>query len=431
MKLSIEKIVYGGAGLARVASAAGVESVFVPFTLPGEVVEAELGAGRGGVREASLVQVEKRSPDRVKPRCIHFGACGGCQYQHAGYDAQLEVKQEILQETLERAGLDELPKIETHSAEAWEYRNRIRMRVAFAEGQLRVGYLRRGSTEFLPIEMCPIAAPLLWRGAQALLEGIETLSQWAVAIREVEFFATADEQKLQMTLFVTAQPAKDFEALCTAVQAKVPELAGAGVQILESSASSRKVQRAKAGAEWGAGGLSYKVGDESYWVGRGSFFQVNRFMVPKLVQLATEGRSGRLAWDLYAGVGLFSRVLATSFDEVVAVEAQKGNLEANFRGTGRRAVAATTLDFLRQAVLERDRPELIVMDPPRAGVGAEVCSLLARVKAAELVYISCDPATLGRDLRMMVDSGYKVIQVHLVDLFPQTFHQETVTVLKR
>jgi len=431
MKLSIEKVVYGGAGLARVKSAAGLESVFVPFTLPGEVVEAELSEGRGGVREASLTQVEKSSPDRVEPRCIHFGACGGCQYQHAGYDAQLEVKRGILKETLERAGLDELPEIQTHSAEPWEYRNRVRMRVALAEGQMRVGYLRRGSTEFLPIEMCPIAAPLLWRAAQALLDGINSLPHWLGAIREVEFFATADEQKLQMTLFVTVQPAKGFEALCSAVQAKVPELTGAGVQILEGSASSRKVQRVKAGAEWGAAGLSYKAGDESYWVGRGSFFQVNRFMVPKLGQLATKGRRGRLAWDLYAGVGLFSRVLATSFDEVVAVEAQKGNLEANFRGAGKRAVAATTADFLRQAVLERDRPELIVMDPPRAGVGAEVCALLARVKASEMVYISCDPATLGRDLRMMVDSGYKVIQVHLVDLFPQTFHQETVAVLRR
>jgi 23S rRNA (uracil1939-C5)-methyltransferase len=154
-------------------------------------------------------------------------------------------------------------------------------------------------------------------------------------------------------------------------------------------------------------------------------------MIPKLVQLATEGRSGRLAWDLYAGVGLFSRVLARSFDEVVAVEAQKGSLEANVRGAGGRAIVATTVDYLRQAVLERDRPELIVMDPPRAGVGAEGCALLARVKAAEMVYVSCDPATLGRDLRMMVDSGYTINQLHLVDMFPQTFHQEAVAVLRR
>lgn len=431
MKLAIEKVVYGGAGLARMESGAGAESVFVPFTLAGEVVEAELSESKGAVREGSLTQIVTASQDRVEPRCIHFGACGGCQYQHATYDTQLELKRRILKETLERAGVDELLEIQTHSAQPWEYRNRVRMRVAFAEGRLRVGYLRRGSVEFLPIEMCPIAAPVLWRTAQAMLGSMDALPQWAAAIREVELFATGDEQKLQMTLFVAAQPAKGFEALCIAVQEKVPELSGAGVQILEGSVGSRKVQRVKAGAEWGAAGVSYKVGDESYWVGRGSFFQVNRFLVPGLVQLAAEGRGGRLAWDLYAGVGLFSRVLAASFDEVVAVEAQKGNLDANFRGPGRTAVATTTVNFLRQAVLERDRPDLIVMDPPRAGVGAEVCDLLARIKAPELVYISCDPTTLGRDLRLMVDSGYKVNQVHVVDMFPQTFHQETVAVLRR
>jgi 23S rRNA (uracil1939-C5)-methyltransferase len=357
--------------------------------------------------------------------------CGGCQYQHATYEAQLEVKRGILKEALERAGLHDLPEIETGSGQPWEYRNRIRLRVDRVGGRLRAGYVKRGAAEFLPIEMCPIAAPVLWRAAQALLEIMDALPQWAAAIREVEFFTTGDEQKLQMTVFVAAQPERGFDSLCIAVQEKVPELAGAGVQILQGSSGTRKAQRTRTGAAWGAEGLSYKVDGESYWVGRGSFFQVNRFLAPQLMRLATEGRSGRLAWDLYAGVGLFSRVLARDFDEVVAVEAQKGSLEANLRGPGKRAVAATTADFLRQATLERDRPELIVMDPPRAGAGAEVCGLLARVKAPELVYISCDPVTLGRDLRMMVDSGYTINQLHLVDMFPQTFHQETVAVLGR
>jgi 23S rRNA (uracil1939-C5)-methyltransferase len=431
MKLAIEKVVYGGAGLARRENGADVETVFVPFTLPDEVIEAELSESKGGVREASLVQIMEPSVDRVEARCIHFGVCGGCQYQHAIYDAQLELKRTILKETLGRAGLEEFPEIETHSAQPWEYRNRIRLRVDRVDGELRVGYLRRGSTEFLPIKMCPIAAPVLWRAAQVLLESMKAFPHWAAATREVEFFTTGDEQKLQMTLFVSAQPVKGFDAFCTAVQETVPELVSAGVQVLQGSAGSRKMQRTRAGAEWGMAGLSNKVGDESYWVGRGGFFQVNRFLISRLVELATRGRSGKLAWDLYAGAGLFSQVLARNFDEVVAVEVQKGSLEVNLRGPGKRAIAATTVDFLRQAALERDRPELIVMDPPRAGVGAEVCELLARVKPPEVVYISCDPTTLGRDLSMMVDSGYKVNQLHLVDMFPQTFHQETVAVLRR
>ncbi|WP_433984071.1 hypothetical protein RBB78_02040 [Tunturiibacter empetritectus] len=115
----------------------------------------------------------------------------------------------------------------------------------------------------------------------------------------------------------------------------------------------------------------------------------------------------------------------------MAVEAAATDLISSFKGTGRRAVEATTVEFLRQAVVQRERPQLIVVDPPRVGVGAEVCSLLARVSAPELVYVSCDPVTLARDLKMLLDAGYKLEELHLVDLFPQTFHLETIVVLRR
>jgi 23S rRNA (uracil1939-C5)-methyltransferase len=431
MRLSIEKIVYGGSGIARQEGQAGAETVFVPFTLPGEEIEADLISIAGSRMDASVRELISASSDRVLPRCIHFGVCGGCQFQHASYGAQLSLKREILQETLQRAGLSSLPEIEIHAAEPWGYRNRIRLRLQEFDGKLCAGYLKRGSAEFLPIQMCPIAAPILWQAAESLLDVLEAFPQWAKATQEVELFTADEEQKIQLTFFLSSMPAKNFAELCNALLLRIPQLAGAGAQVIETQGKSRRFQRAIPVESWGAAGLSYNVGEESYWVSRGSFFQVNRFLVFRLVQLATGGRGGRLAWDLYAGVGLFSRVLANNFAEVVAVEVEKGNLEANFRGEGRRAVAATTLEFLRQAVLERDRPGLIVMDPPRAGVGTEVCGLIARLKTPEVVYVSCDPATLSRDLREMVNSGYKIDQLHLVDMFPQTFHQETVAVLRR
>jgi 23S rRNA (uracil1939-C5)-methyltransferase len=431
MRLSIEKVVYGGSGIARQERQASAGTVFVPFTLPGEEIEADLVSTAGSRMDASVKELISASSDRVLPRCIHFGVCGGCQFQHASYEAQLSLKREILQETLQRAGLTSLPEMEIHAAEPWEYRNRIRLRLQEFDGQLRAGYLKRGSTEFLPIQMCPIAAPILWQAAEILLDVLEAFPQWAKITQEIELFTADEEQKIQITFFLRSMPGKNFAEFANALLLRMPQLAGAGALVIETEGKSRRLQRTIPIASWGAAGLNYKVGEESYWVRRGSFFQVNRFLVSRLVQLATGGRSGRLAWDLYAGVGLFSRVLAKSFAEVVAVEVEKGNLEANFRGEGRRAVAATTLEFLRQAVLERDRPELIVMDPPRGGVGTEVCSLIARLKTPEVVYVSCDPATLSRDLREMVDSGYNIDQVHLVDMFPQTFHQETVAVLRR
>ena len=434
MKLQIEKTVYGGAGLGHQTEGAGKgKTVFVPFTLTGELVEARLIEEKGSFGEAALLQVLSASADRVQPMCAHFGQCGGCQYQHAAYSAQVQMKSAILKEALERAGLTALPAIQPHTGEPLAYRNRTRLRVSESDSVLRVGYNRRGSNEFLPIHECPILAPLLWRAAEALLQvaGDDSVAaRWVRNAVEVEFFTTADEKKLQMTVYVRKQQA-GFGALCQQMQQRVPELASANASLLPVTGSQRRAQSPRPMASWGADGLSYHAAGEDYWVGRGGFFQVNRFLIDELVRIVTAGRRGAVAWDLYAGVGLFSRAIARTFQYVVAVEAAANDLASSFKGSGRRAVGATVVEFLRGAVLQRERPELIVMDPPRAGVGAEACALLVRISAPEILYVSCDPVTLARDLKSLVAAGYGLAELHMVDMFPQTFHQETVAVLRR
>jgi 23S rRNA (uracil1939-C5)-methyltransferase len=433
MRLQIEKGVYGGAGLAHQTEGEGAgRAVFVPFTLPGEIVEAELRGEKEGFGEAALTQIVEPSPDRVAPGCEHFGECGGCQYQHANYTAQVRIKAEILRETLQRAGLDALPEIQIHSAAPWGYRNRTQLRAAVQDGILRVGYTRRGTNEFLAIQECPILAPLLWRVAAALVQLATENSAaggWARDVREMELFTDADEQKLQMSLFVP-KDRTGFNGFCERIKELVPELAGVGLSLL-SQGTQRRTQKPRQLQSWGMDGLNYLAAEESYWVSRSGFFQVNRFLLDELVEVVTKGRKGRLAWDLYAGVGLFSRVLAREFQQVVAVEAAGSDLAKSFKGAGRRAVESTTVEFLRGAVVQRDRPDLIVMDPPRVGVGAEVSALLSKVSAQEMVYVSCDPVTLARDLKSTVESGYRLVELHMIDLFPQTFHLETVVVLRR
>jgi 23S rRNA (uracil1939-C5)-methyltransferase len=183
---------------------------------------------------------------------------------------------------------------------------------------------------------------------------------------------------------------------------------------------------------WGERSLSYPVSELNYQVSLGSFFQVNRFLLAPLLQLAIERRSGQVAWDLYSGAGLFARAL--DFEHVTAVESEgfsADDLKKNLEGRPHRVVRSSTLDFLRSQAPAQAKPELIVVDPPRAGLGKEICSLLARVAAPEIVYVSCDPATLARDLQSLLQLGYSVQKMNLVDLFPQTFHMETVTFLKR
>jgi 23S rRNA (uracil1939-C5)-methyltransferase len=160
---------------------------------------------------------------------------------------------------------------------------------------------------------------------------------------------------------------------------------------------------------------------------------VNRFLLETLVRLVTEGRAGELAWDLYAGVGLFSRPLSERFGRVIAVEggeAAARDLTIAGKTAGFEAVRSGILEFLRAGVLQRERPEMIVLDPPRAGLGVEGCGLLSRIGAAEVVYVSCDPTTLARDLSVLREGGYDVEKLDLVDLFPQTFHMETVVRLR-
>jgi 23S rRNA (uracil1939-C5)-methyltransferase len=405
MKTRISGPEYGGAFHAEA-------NTQMRFVLPGELVETD------------PFTILEPSAARVAAKCPHFGACGGCDYQHAAYPEQVGIKLDILQEIMATAGVNGLPEISVETSEPWEYRNRIRLRVQAVDGVMRFGYNQRGTRDFLPIAVCPISAPLLVRAAEAL---VAFESPWLASIAEVEFFASTDA--LQMSVFTRDGRTEGFIPFCEALTEFIPELTGSGVMAASAGFG------AKERATWGTAGLVQQVLGRRYWVTRGGFFQVNRHLIARMVELVTAERTGGLAWDLYAGVGLFSRALAVTYETVIAVEAgEPAALDLARKQKKTKDIHAfqmETVEFLRRAVLQRERPDLIVMDPPRAGLGAEVCGLLGRVGAQTMVYVSCDPITLARDLKMLVDSGYRLDQVRLVDMFPQTFHLETVVFLSK
>jgi 23S rRNA (uracil1939-C5)-methyltransferase len=383
--------------------------------------------------------VSASAGEQVAPPCPHFGPCGGCQYQMLAYEAQLRLKREALRKTLHDAGVTALPELSAHAGEPYGYRNRIRLRLLRTGGLLRFGY-NAAAGDPLAIDLCLIAAPALWTVAQGILAAAAAdrdAAFWLDAASEVELFCNHDQTQVQVTLLCaprTKAIGGSLERALAAFRAHTPagiELAGAGA--VASDLRTGPTGRVLAAA--GSAGLAYRVLDETYWITRGGFFQVNRFLAGTLVQLAATGRSGQLAWDLFAGVGLFSRVLARSFAQVIAVEANAAASADNRAalakiGAAHRAVESTALDFLRGAVLQRERPELVVLDPPRAGAGVEACELLARLGPRTIVYVSCDPATLARDLGVL-QKHYRISGLAMVDLFPQTAHVETVAVLDR
>jgi 23S rRNA (uracil1939-C5)-methyltransferase len=423
--VQIDKPLYGGAFLARLEG----KAVFVPLTLPGEQARVRITQSKSAYATAEAEEILRAAPERIAPACPHFGACGGCHYQHADYASQLAFKQAILRETLLRGGVDGAEEIAVLSGEQWGYRNRIRLALDAAEDP---GYRGRRSHAVVPIRECPIAAPLL---VEAALVFAEVARQFAPALRptEVSLFCNPGETALLATVFTENQPKLRFDEFANALHERIPALIGAELVV----EGSLKLQ-SQAIARWGASSLDYRVAGFDYRVDHGAFFQVNRWLVDSLVESVVGGHQGKLAWDLFAGVGLFARQLAARFDGVVAVESASASTQAlasNLKGTTGLPVSGETLHFLRfQATRCADGapvPDLIVLDPPRTGLGAEICALLAKITAPTLVCVSCDPATLARDLRALVASGYRIQSITLVDLFPQTFHLETVVQLRR
>jgi 23S rRNA (uracil1939-C5)-methyltransferase len=427
--VEILKPIYGGAFLARIDG----KAVFVPLTLPGEQARVRITEDKRSFANAEVEEIVIAALQRVTPACPYFGACGGCNYQHANYEAQLAFKQAILRETLERAGVKAPEEIFVLSANPWAYRNRIRL--AF-DANGNPGYRGRQSHSIVPIGECPIAAPILVRTAMEAASLLRELN-WPVRPTEISLFCNSDESALLLSVFIRTASKGGFEEWMHALAKRSNALVGAE---LIAQQPSGKSLRTVGEWGWGAASIVYRAAGFDYRVDRGAFFQVNRWLVDALVDRVTNGRAGRLAWDLFAGVGLFARKLADSFDRVIAVEsapAAMSALEHNLQGTTGAAVKAETLAFLRRharsgnkAAGQSSVPDLIVVDPPRTGLGTEITTFLNEIAAAELVYVSCDPATLARDLHALT-SIYTIESLTLADLFPQTFHLETVVQLRR
>ena len=409
MKLRIEKAIYGGDGLARIPAG---KTVFVPGTLPGELVETTIATDRRSFATGKLDAVLEPSAERVTPDCEYFPRCGGCQYQHASRAFQLQMKLDILKETLGRAHVPVPNEIASLASPAWGYRNRIRLHVVGP----RLGYRQRGSHKLLPVTHCPIAAPLL----EQAIAVVERVAGFEALCDEIEFFTNGEQDQLLISLWPGPRQRpheQALEAFAERVRVELPALLGMGLFTQQNI------------KYWGQRSLTYTACGMSYQVSLGSFFQVNRFLLPELLQLVVKNRSGRTAWDLYAGAGLFARAL--DFDFVTAVESEgfsSDDLKKNLESKPHQVVRSSTLDFLRS---QSSAPDLIVVDPPRAGLGKEICGHLSRIAAPNIIYVSCDPATVARDLQTLLESGYFLQTIQLVDMFPQTFHLETVTVLVR
>ena len=381
LTLRVESLVFGGAGIARNEDG---RVVFVLYAAPGELVEALVERVHPDYLEAVVTRVVEPSPDRIVPRCPLFGECGGCQLQHMTYAAQLRAKEAIVREQLRRIGrLDEqVVRPIVGADDPWHYRNHLRFSTGKKWGD--VGFISRRGRGLLKVDSCPIADP--W--VNDLLPALQGKGS---GLHQVQVRHSAETGSYLVT----------------------PAIAGLGVETGQKS-------------------YEEELAGRRFQVSAAAFFQVNHAQAGQMARLVGEAlpATGKLLVDAFAGVGTFAAIFAGRFDRVIAIEESHSAIRdatANVAGLGNVEIVAGKVEAILPALGER--PDAILLDPPRPGCYPTVLEAIVKFRPSIVVYVSCNPATLARDLRVLVDGGYELEHVTPLDMFPQTGHIECVAKL--
>ena len=438
-ELHIERLCYGADAIARDENG---RTVFVTGAVPGETVPVRLTEekprfARGVVDGEPTVA----SPDRVSPSC---SACGGCPWSHIAYEAQVRAKTENLTDALIRTGHLDPDRVKalvrpcTPSPDAWGYRNKIELAVRpGADGRPEIGMALAGSHDLAHVDTCPLAdkaiakTPKALRGAIRFLAGNTDLSIFRIGVR-----GSRRTHDVEVALWTT--PGSFPRAQAAKVLREALPKATSIVRVIADEGKARTVKTTE--QLWGKGCWEEELCSTRYLTSAPSFFQVNTRQAETLVQTAlsflggAEALSGAYVADLYAGGGTFSLALAKAGADVVAVESA-GSSVRDLRRNAERAGVADAIEVVGGDAA-RELPELgeldaLIVDPPRAGLADGVPESIVAAGPERLVYVSCDPATLARDIARLEALGYTLQAAQPVDLFPQTYHCETVTLLTR
>lgn len=420
--LTLTSLAYGGDALGRIpGDAPGTPErvVFVPFGIPGERVRIRIVAEHRGIVRAELVEVLEPSPERIRPRCKHFGVCGGCHYQHMPYPAQLRAKAEILRDQLRRIGHIEDPPVQAAvpSPEPWHYRNQVQLHLT-PDGRLgyvKAASLRRSSSSLDPEDSSAPASSILPITECHLPEPAAN-DLWP----QLEFEPSTDVDR------VVVRQGREND-LMLVLESHVPELpelnTEAGISVVHAFAGHSVVLA-------GSDELTIRVLHRDFRFSALAFFQVNTSVAAEMVKHILNNlphQQGTII-DAYCGVGLFSAFLAPLCERLISIESSPAACE-DF---------AFNLDDFDNVDLYQDAaenvlpvldatPDLVIVDPPRAGLEPAALDGILRLQPPGIIYVSCNPSTLARDARRLANGGYSLRSSTPFDLFPQTYHIESIS----
>lgn len=417
VEVVVEKLVYGGKGLARYNGL----TLFIPGVLPDERVYVEIKRKRKGFAEAELIEVINPSPDRITPPCKGEKECTGVHWPYISYPAQLRFKEEILLETLKKIGNVEprkiLPRIP--SPDINHYRLRVQFNVRYRDPKPMIGFFREGTHHLIEIKNGFLLHPLINR----TLDAIRKITDQLPPLREIHMNISPDGEVL-ILFFIELESPPSLPIIFEILKEEVKEVVG-----LISYAGRKKYE------VLGRNYLLLKLDDLTFQSTEGNFFQVNweqnKNMIKFLIDLLELKGKERIL-DLYSGIGNFSLPLAKRAERVIGIESGYSTVEdarRNAEKNGIRNVEFICEDVrkgLKGLLGRREKADIIILDPPRAGATRKILERSLSFSPEKIIYISCNPTTLSRDLKMLHEGGYFLNRLQPIDMFPQTCHIETI-----
>jgi len=382
--VEIKKIVPNGFGLAFAENL----TVFVALAAKGDKLRVKIKEKKGKIAFAEIVEILQSSPERVEPKCPYFGRCGGCNFQHMNYAAQLQAKVEIIRDCLTRIGKINYEKEIPIIGSPRDYNYRARAQWHLDTRRRKFGYFKRNSHEVFDVEICPILTGEMQKTLTDLREAVGWESFWNEI---VEIEATQGEKESSVYSAEIVEPTSE---------------------------------------------IYFTANGEKYFYDAQAFFQGNPFLIEDLIEVALRDAKGETALDLYCGVGLFTLPLARSFQKVIGIEGSERAIEfarkniENARIERADIFVENVSHWLAENTADLHEIDFVLLDPPRAGTERETIENLLQIKPKQISYVSCEPSTLTRDLRLLCESAYRIETITAIDLFPQTHHVETVVRLK-
>jgi 23S rRNA (uracil1939-C5)-methyltransferase len=431
-ELSIESLAYGGDGVAHLADG---RTAFVAGACPGDVVQVKVAEDHGRFVRARIEAIVEPSADRVEPPCPYFGLCGGCAWQHVSAQVQLAAKRRAVVDALTRIGgipAEECVAATVASPREYGYRNKIELVATRIADGFSLGYHKSGSEDIVPVESCLLLPPTHSKAPRALLGALRYLSgAQDLGIRRVGLRVGAHTRDVEVALWTSATAFPRQAAATTLTQALRTTSV---VRVLTKGADK---ERKNVGVEVlaGKGAWRERLGGTTMTISAPSFFQVNTSAAETLVALVLDalcpGEGDRII-DVYAGAGTFTLPLAEITGEVLAIEGAGSAVRDLRRNLDDAGLYAEVIggDAARELFAIGTADGLLI-DPPRAGLTPEVIASAVATRAKTIVYVSCDPATLARDAKSLRANGYHLERATPVDMFPQTYHVETVAVFRR